>query len=125
MRTILDSKQLAISAGICCLSVLAVSSPAIAGYSAIAQGMRAWGWASGYSTMEKARNEAIRQCRSSGGGSCSVSTAERDSWYFVGGFCNRMPYTAASPHSWQDAADFMRQKGRRDGNFNCYIEVER
>ncbi|WP_249213862.1 DUF4189 domain-containing protein [Synechocystis sp. PCC 7338] len=59
------------------LAIGSIMPPALVDYSAIAQGVRDWGWASGHSTMEKARQAAIRNCRGNGGGSCSVSTAEK------------------------------------------------
>jgi len=125
METTFKPWKLLSVSGLSAVITFSIASPVLAQFSAIAQGVNGWGWASGHSTMERARNAAIRQCRGRGGGSCSVSTAERDSWFFVGGYCDGVPYTAASPHSWQDAADFMRQKARKDWNYNCYIDVER
>ncbi|QHV01204.1 DUF4189 domain-containing protein [Synechocystis sp. CACIAM 05] len=125
MKIIFSPKNVLSISGLSLLGTCLVASPALAGYSAIAQGVRGWGWATGYSTMEKARQAAIRNCRGNGGGSCSVSTAEKDDWYFVGGYCGGMPYTAASKHNWNVAADILRRKAKKDGNYNCHIEVER
>jgi hypothetical protein len=75
MKTIFGPKNVLPVSGLSLLGTCLVASPTLAGYSAIAQGVR--GWPSGYSTMEKARQAAIRNYLGNGGGSCSVSTAEK------------------------------------------------
>ena len=133
MKIIFSLQNVLSVSGLSLLGTCLAASPALAGYSAhrvadlceIAQGVKGWGWVSGYSTMEKARQAAIRRCQDRGYGRCSVSTAEKDDWYIVGGYCDGMPYTAASKHNWNLAADILRRKAKKDGNYNCYIEIER
>ena len=102
-----------------------LASPAQAGYSAIANGVGAIGWVSGYPDMDSARNAAVSQCRRMGGGSCSASTAEQDDWNFVAGTCNGVPYTSATQLGNARAAELIRIKGGADGNYRCVIEAYR
>ncbi len=101
------------------------TSAALAGYSAMAGGPGGFAWAEGYRTMASARAAAVRNCRRHGYGSCSVSVAERDSWYFSGGYCNGMPYVGASPRGWRRSDQIVRIKGGADGNYDCYISWRR
>lgn len=103
-----------------CVTALIVPTVAHAGYSAMAAGVNGQGWASGYPSMEGARRTAINRCRSLGG-SCSVSVAEQDSWYFSAGECDGVPYIGASPQGWWRADQIVIMKGAADGNYDCEI----
>jgi len=111
-------------------SVLAIAlmvpaaSDALAGYSAVAVGPYGGGSiARHWQSMEAARSAAVGLCRDLGGGSCSTTTAERDNWYFSIGFCNGVPYTAASPQGWDRSNQLVRLKGAADDNYDCTIET--
>ncbi|WP_190599541.1 hypothetical protein [Synechocystis sp. FACHB-383] len=60
MGTIFKLRRLPFVYSLSLLTMGSIMPPALADYSAIAQGVRGWGWASGHSTMEKARQAAIR-----------------------------------------------------------------
>lgn len=94
--------------------------PAQAGYSAIAAGVHGVGWSVGFPTMDSARNAAIAKCRELGG-SCSVTTAEDDSWTFAAGHCGDVPYTAASPQGEGRAVEILYAKGAADGHPRCTV----
>lgn len=102
------------------LALMAATSAAQAGYSAIAASVVGVGTAKQYSTMEAARNAAVAECRRLGG-SCSATTAENDTWYFAAGVCNGVAYTAASPQGMDRAEDLVFAKGRADGRPSCRI----
>ena len=91
------------------------TSAANAGYSAIAAGHHGSSFVRGYATMEQARDAAVGQCRGVWGDSCSISTAEDDSWYFAAGSCDGEPYTGASPQGPSSAQDMVYAKGSADG----------
>jgi hypothetical protein len=103
---------------------LSLASPvAAADYAAIAAGVNGVGWVEGgYRNMEAARAAAVRGCRDLGG-SCSVSTAEESYWFFSAGYCNGVPYTAASPQGPRRSEELVRRKGAADGNYDCYIHI--
>src|SRR3990167_10692073 len=69
----------------------------------------------GHYTMENAGAAAVNACRTRGG-SCSVSTAEESNWFFSIGYCNGIPYTAASPQGLNRADEIVFLKGNADGD---------
>jgi hypothetical protein len=107
-------------AGASCLLLLAQAAPAAAGYGAIAAGSRGSSTVGGYDTMEGARDAAVAACRARWGTSCSISTAEDDSWFFSAGLCDGEAYTAASPSPMR-AEELVRAKGYADGRSSCRI----
>lgn len=117
-------KKLLLGAAVLGMMMSAGSIAARAEYAAIAIGGNGWGWADGYSTMERARAEAKRQCRSMGG-SCEATVAEQSGWYYSAGYCDGMPYAGTSPQGWWRSDEIVAWKGSRDGNYNCSIEVQR
>ncbi len=120
-RLMLAAGVAAFALGSFAIGSVAAPSVAMADYAAIAAGYGGWGSAeSGYRSMEGARQAAIRQCRQNGG-SCSASTAEHADWYFAAGYCDGVPYTAASPQGAGRASAILRAKGAADGNYNCDI----
>ncbi len=111
------------------ISALAVSgTPALASgdyYAAIAAGARGSAYVEGYETMEGARDAAVAKCRSVWRTSCSVSTAEEETWYYSAGLCDGEPYTAASPESAESARQFLFAKARADGRGRCVVFANR
>lgn len=111
----------------CAFAVVMVMStaPAFAkSYGAIAAGWGGSVYVYGYSSMERARNAAIQQCRAYGYGSCTSSVAEDENWYYAAGVCDGQPYTGASPQGWWRAAEIVWAKAAADGRGNCDIFAE-
>jgi hypothetical protein len=98
---------------------------AYAGYTAIAIGGvgGGLGLATGKRTMNEARAAALKECNSSGD-VCTKVTAEDDSWYFSAGYCDGVPYTAASRKSFTASDALVFRKGALEGHYHCYIETE-
>ncbi len=117
-------KKLLMTSMFAALVLSASSVAARADYAAIAIGGNGWGWADGYSTMERARAAAKQNCRSMGG-SCEATVAEQSGWYYSAGYCNGMPYAGTSPQGWWRSDEIVQWKGSRDGNYDCYIEVNK
>lgn len=103
------------------VALFTLPNVAFAGYSAIAASSNGSAFVSGRRNMEDARAAAIERCREKWGGSCDKTTAERDSWYFAAGDCDGTVYTAASADDWGAAVWLVRDKAKRDGNYNCRI----
>ncbi len=101
---------------------LAPAPAEAADYAAIAAGPGgSSGVEGGYRSMDAARNAAVARCRNLGYGSCSASTAESSSWYFGAGYCDGIPYTAATPQGVGRLEEIIEMKGAADGNYGCYL----
>ncbi len=109
-------------------ALIVTGTPALASgdyYAAIAAGPRGSAYVEGYETMEGARDAAVAKCREVWRTSCSVSTAEDETWYYSAALCDGEPYTAASPESAEGARQYLYAKARADGRRSCYIFANR
>ncbi len=114
-------KKFLLATAVAAMATIGGGAASAGDYSAIAIGGGGVGWSEHYQTMEGARKAAIQACRRNGG-SCSVSVAERSNWYFAAGYCNGVPYAAASRKGYEAAAAGIAYKGSLDYNNDCYIE---